>query len=137
MDKEELKANIVWWICLVVTILLFLTSCGSVHYVPVETVRTEYKIKDSIRYDSIYRLDSVYIKEKGDTVFQEKYKYLYKYLFINKTDTVCKTDTIRVPYPVEAKLTTWQKAKIRGFEVLAGVVLLAIFAWLMRLKLKI
>ena len=43
-----------------------LSSCRT-QYVPVETVKTEYRIRDSIRYDSIYQHDSVYIAVKGDT----------------------------------------------------------------------
>ena len=50
---------------------------------------------------------------KGDTVYKYKEKYLYKYLFLNKTDTVLKVDSVQVPYPVEKKLTRWENAKIK------------------------
>jgi hypothetical protein len=44
------------------------------------------------------------------------YKYVkqveYKYLFINRTDTILKTDSIQVPYPVEKRLTRWQTLKM-------------------------
>lgn len=98
------------------TILLTLatcfTSCRSIKYVPVETVRVEYKTRDSIRFDSIYQRDSVFLFVKGDTVYKEKCKYLYRYLTINNTDTVIKTDSIQVPYPVEKELSRWQKIKL-------------------------
>lgn len=98
------------------TILLTLatcfTSCRSIKYVPVETVRIEYKTRDSIRFDSIYQRDSVFLLIKGDTVYKERYKYLYRYLTINNTDTVIKTDSIQVPYPVEKELSRWQKIKL-------------------------
>lgn len=38
---------------------IWFTSCRSINYVPVETVRTEYRTRDSIRFDSIYQRDSV------------------------------------------------------------------------------
>ena len=86
-------------------------SCRTQH-VPVETVRTEYKTRDSIRFDSIYQRDSIYMLVKGDTIYQYKYKYLYRYLTTNRTDTILKTDSIQIPYPVERKLTKWQSLKM-------------------------
>lgn len=49
---------------------------------------------------------------KGDTVYQYRYKYLYRYLTTNCTDTVLKNDSIRVPYPVEKRLSRWQSIKM-------------------------
>lgn len=109
------------------------TSCRSIKYVPVETVRTEYRTRDSIRYDSIYQRDSVYLMFKGDTVYKYKEKYLYKYLFLNKTDTVIKTDSIQVPYPVEKQLTKWQAIKIELGGWAFGIIIafaLIIVGWL-------
>lgn len=91
---------------------IWFTACQGIRYVPVETVRTEYKTRDSIRFDSIYQRDSIYMLIKGDTVYQYKYKYLYRYLTINKTDTVIQADSVQVPYPVEKKLTRWQAMKV-------------------------
>ena len=86
-------------------------SCRT-QYIPIESVKTEYNVRDSIRYDSIYQHDSVYLTVKGDTVYQYKYKYLYKYQYVNKTDTLIKTDSIQVPYPVEKQLAKWQQFKL-------------------------
>lgn len=91
---------------------IWFASCRCVQYVPVESVRTEYKTRDSIRFDSIYQRDSVLLLVKGDTVYKEKYKYLYKYQYVNTTDTVLKTDSIQVPFPVEKKLNRWQSLKM-------------------------
>ena len=57
------------------------------------------------------KLNSIYLREKGDTVFLEKYKYLYKY--IQLVDTVSKVDSIPVVKIHEVvkkvnKLHTWQ-----------------------------
>lgn len=86
-------------------------SCRT-QYIPVETVRTEYKTRDSIRFDSIYQRDSIYMFVKGDTIYQYKYKYLYRYLTTNRTDTILKTDSIQIPYPVEKQLSRWQSIKM-------------------------
>lgn len=46
-------------------------------------------------------------------------------------DTIIKTDSIRVPYPVEKKLTKWQQLKIGAAEIILLVFcLIAVFLWL-------
>lgn len=96
---------------ILLTSAIWFTSCWT-QYIPYETVRTEYKTRDSIRFDSIYQHDSVFYYKNGDTIYQYKYKYLYRYLTINKTDTVIKTDSMQVPYPVEKQLSRWQSMKL-------------------------
>lgn len=98
------------------------TSCRSIKYVPVDTVKTEYKTRDSIRFDSIYEHDSIFLFVKGDTVYKEKYRYKYRYLTINKTDTVMLTDSVQIHYPVEKRLTRWQQMKIELGGWAVGVI---------------
>ena len=98
-----------------IIMLLILAACFiscRTQYIPVESVRTEYKTRDSIRIDSIYQRDSIYTLVKGDTAYQYRYKYMYRYLTINRTDTILKKDSIRVPYLVEKKLNRWQSIKM-------------------------
>lgn len=118
---------------------IWFTSCR-IQYVPVETVRTEYKTRDSIRIDSMYQQDSVYVLVKGDTVYQYKYKYLYKYQYLNRTDTVIKIDSVQVPYPVEKQLNRWQSIKMElGGWAFGAVILFVSFfvGWIVfRMKKK-
>ena len=58
-----------------------------------------------------YPHDSIFYLIKGDTVYKYVKQVEYKYLFINRTDTILKTDSIQVPYPVEKRLTRWQTLK--------------------------
>lgn len=123
----------------IILLVLAVCSCTSVKYVPVETVRTEYKTRDSIRYDSIYQRDSIYTLIRGDTVYKYKERYLYKYLFLNKTDTVLKTDSVQVPYLVEKKLTKWQEVKIELGGWVFGIVIgfaLIVVGWLVYKRVK-
>lgn len=107
------------------TVLLFCfcSSCKTPQYIPVETVKTEYR--DKIVRDSVFKYDSIFVKDKGDTVYFERYRYSYKDKII--LDSVLIQDTIRVPYPVEvikqvkAPLTSWQ-----NFQVWCGRILLII-----------
>ena len=96
--------------------LLFLTiviSCKTttkIVEVPVETIKTEYI--EQVKYDSIYHKDSIYIMQKGDTIYNNKVQYLYKYKYLR--DTINITDTIPTIVTVKDtqyinKLYTWQK----------------------------
>lgn len=117
---------------------MWLSSCRSIQYVPVDTIKTEYKYIDRIQHDSIYQKDSVMYYVKGDTVFVDKYKYLYKYLFINKVDSFVKVDSIQVPYPVEKQLTRWQSLKMDiggiALTVVAIIVIIALGKMIYKLK---
>ena len=81
--------------------LLFMTlllgSCNvkeKIVEVPIPQIKTEIKYIDKVEYDSIYLKDSVYIIQKGDTIYNNKVAYRYKYKYLKDTITVNKTDTI-------------------------------------------
>ncbi|WP_099147264.1 hypothetical protein [Bacteroides sp. KFT8] len=124
---------------ILLTSAICFVSCRT-QYIPVETVRTEYKTRDSIRVDSVYQQDSVYVLVKGDTIYQYRYKYLYKYQYLNRTDTVIKVDSVQVPYPVERKLSRWQSIKMELGGWAFGIIIvmaLIIGGWLVyRLRKK-
>ena len=99
-------------------LLLFLTtiiSCTSTKTieVPIETIKTEYI--EQVKYDSIYSKDSIYIMQKGDTIYNNKVQYLYKYKYlrdtINITDTIPKIVTVKDTQYIN-QLYTWQKILI-------------------------
>lgn len=114
--------RIIYFISLLILATCFI-SCRT-QYIPVESVRAEYKTRDSIRFDSIYQRDSIYTLIKGDTVYQYRYKYLYRYLTTNRTDTILKNDSIRVPYQVEKQLNRWQSIKMKLGGWAFGIIIL-------------
>ena len=122
-----------------ITALLFLCcACGTTKYIPIETTRTEYR--NTATTDSVFLRDSIFVKEKGDTVFLEKYRYLYRYNTVR--DSVLIRDTLRVPYPVEVVKQVKIKEPLSGwqhFQIWCGRIAL-IVAWLViiyfALKLK-
>lgn len=81
--------------------LLFMTlllgSCKvkeKIVEVPIPQIKTEIKYIDKVKYDSIYLKDSVYIIQKGDTIYNNKVAYRYKYKYLKDTITINKADTI-------------------------------------------
>lgn len=125
---------LIYIIILLMSAICFI-SCRT-QYIPVETVRTEYKARDSIRVDSIYNQDSIYVLVKGDTVYQYRYKYLYKYQYLNRTDTMIKIDSVQVPYPVEKQLTRWQQMKIELGGWAVGVIVILSIVLIVKLFKK-
>ena len=89
-------------------LLLSVVSCSpKTIYVP--DVHYEYITKTDtfIKIDSVNIKDSVYVTQKGDTVRIERWRVEYRDRWREKIvrDTIIRTDTISVPYPVEKKLT--------------------------------
>jgi len=108
-------------------LLVFLCSaCKTPHYIPVETTKIEYR--NSHVRDSIFRYDSIFVKEKGDTLIFERHRHMY----INKTirDSIFINDTIRIPYPfevvkeVKAPLSNWQHFQLWCGRIALTVALL-------------
>ena len=111
-------------------LLSSLAGCKSVQYVPVETVRTDSVYVDRYLRDSIYQRDSVLINRwtAGDTVYQDKvvYKYIYRDKVKYDTVAVLRSDTVRVPYPVERKLTRWEQFRLDVGGWAIGIVIIVI-----------
>lgn len=116
--------------------LFVICSCRTVKYVPVETVKVDTTYINKLQRDSIYMLDSVYVKEIGDTVLIEKYKYLYRDKLVRDTMYISKADSIQVPYPVEKELTWWLKIKIAIIDFVMVVCILVIIFFVLRLFKK-
>ncbi|MCD7900295.1 MAG: hypothetical protein LUH22_10620 [Bacteroides sp.] len=95
MDKKALLLFAVMIYLLLVA--LSLVGCSKTVYIPVEHVKTEYRDKHT--RDSIHILDSVYLREKGDTVFLTKWRI--QYVDRLRHDSILVRDSIPVPYPVE------------------------------------
>lgn len=115
----------IYFMAMLILLAMAVTSCRSVRYVPVETVKHDSVYFNKVVRDSIHVKDSVLVIVKGDTVIEFRYKYVYRDKAKTDTAYVSRTDTIRVPYPVEAKLTKWQQFKmdVGGYAVVAAIVL--------------
>ena len=116
--------------------VLFLCGCRT-EYVPVELVRYDSVMIEKLMRDSVFVRDSVYLKEKGDTVY--KYKDRFVYVYKNRVDTFFaeKIREIEVPVPVERKLTWWEVVKMEWLDrIFAALVIVALYwnlkEWLAR-----
>ena len=122
---------------MLVLLAMAVTSCRSVRYIPVGTVKHDSVYVGKVVRDSVFVKDSVLVV-KGDTVTEYRWKYVFKYK--DRTDAlyVNRTDTIRVPYPVEAKLTKWQQFKMEagGYAIALAVILVITVAGYFVMKIR-
>ena len=95
----------------VILMVLLISSCTTTKYVevPIDKVKIEYR--DKTKIDTLIQKDSIVTKLNGDTIFLEKWKYLYKVKEVR--DTVAKTDTITTVQTIEVEkkvneLRNWQ-----------------------------
>lgn len=127
------------WLLLFAACLLT-ASCSRKVYVPVEseTVRTDTVYKATARVDSVLLHDSVTVWRQGDTVMITRYRDRYRVKV--RTDTLYRssTDTVRqaVPYPVERRLTPWERVRLTAggwaMAALAVAGLAAVIVWIIR-----
>lgn len=114
----------------------FLCGCTKTVYVPAESAsyRADTVRLVTQRTDSVYRLDSVFVLQKGDTVVINRYRERWRDRreVVHDTTVAVRTDTIRVPYPVEKTVEVekpfpwWSK-----LLMLVGILALSIaVAWL-------
>ena len=125
----------VWWMTALAVIVLCLVGCKT-QYVPVEAVRVETERVVDIQRDSIYVLDSIYVREAHDTVYITKWRTEFKEALRVDTFLVERIDTLNTIVEVEKKLSKWQQTKMDvGAGVLYAVpILIALFILYRRLK---
>lgn len=123
--------------------ICLLCGCSTTKYVPTENivVKTDTMYSVKVRVDTIQVHDSVAVVQKGDTIMITKYRDRFK--IRERIDTLYKTSVdsveVKVPYPVERELTTWEQAKM-GLGGLAmgglGIIVVAICGLLLWRKFK-
>ena len=116
-----------------VVLLFLLLLCGCrTEYVPIESVRYDSVMIEKLMRDSVFVRDSVYLQEKGDTIY--KYKDRFVYVYKNRVDTFFaeKIREIEVPVPVERKLSWWERIKLKYAEWVIGALVAIALVYALR-----
>lgn len=134
------KSRLIWWFLLGLNLVLAsLTSCKSVEYIQVPVVHTDTVYQSKLVHDSIYQHDSITIRERGDSVWVERWHT--RYIERERTDTIYKSMRDSIPYPVEkrvevpAQLSWWQQTRLHIANILLWFLL--ILAIIKFIKFKI
>lgn len=118
-----------------ITIVLLCSGCTRKVYVPLETVRTEKDVVTRWFTDTVIQNDTRFIFVKGDTVIDWRDRWRERIKEVHDTLYIERTDTVRVPVPVERKLKKWEQTKMDfgGAAIGATVVVLCIaVVWLIK-----
>lgn len=127
------------WALLVLMLLaawmLFMLQGCSPKIVDRIDVRHDTTYVHTVQIDSVFRRDSVFIREKGDTVYYYRERIRDRYKFVHDTLRLVKVDSVAVErvkeVEVEKPLSVGQSLKIRAFWWLfAGLIISA--AWIFR-----
>lgn len=140
MDKKGCIGVLVWMLLIFICgiILIAFGSCRSIKYVPIETIKHDSVYITQHQKDSIYIHDSIYQKEKGDTLIIEKWHTKYIEKQVRDTLIQIERDTIPQPYPFEvevpAQLSWWQKTRMHIGEISLVALLVLLGSWIVRIK---
>lgn len=111
-------------------VLLAFAACSPRVVERVTTVRDTTYV-ERLRVDSLYQRDSVFVREKGDTVYIYTEKVRDRWRLLRDTVRLVQIDSVAYEtikeVRVEQPLPAWQSAKIRAFwwlvAALAGALL--------------
>lgn len=165
--KVKWYDNDFWQVALyVIGILLvafFLSGCKSSFHTMkpevslLETDSSTSETKQNVlAWDSIVKRDSTYVKDSvatrkvGDTIFVDRWhwEYIYDFFHLEKMNLetnqqqdfrfIARADTIKVPYPVERKLTKWEEFELKyaAWAMGATCVLLVLFVFVIYRRFK-
>ena len=123
------------WICVLLMIALWLTSCTTTKVVTVEKVKTDTTYITKQQRDSIWLHDSIHVTERGDTIRIERWHTKYISKEVHDTLYRAKTDSIPVPYEV-VKEVPRQKSWFERTMFSVGIIALMALALFLAMKIK-
>lgn len=124
----------VWAVILLALVLYGMTSCTSVKYVPVETIKTDSVRVVDVQRDSIYVQDSVIVREKADTIFVTRWRTEYREALRVDTVQIVRTDSIQNIVEVERKLSKLEQTQMDIGRGVMWAIPILIALWLLYRK---
>ena len=136
-NNEGLISSIITIIVGFLIVLLF-GGCKTKEYIAVPEYHTEYVCRTDTfaKVDSVYLKDSVFVYQRGDTVYHTKVTYRDRYhnIYKVKLDTIIKRDSVSIPYPIERQLTKNEQRLISLGKLFIGflfsiIITIAVIWW--------
>ena len=124
-----------------ILIAALLTSCKSTEYIEVPVVHTDTVYQSKLVHDSIYQHDSIAIREKGDSIWIERWHT--KYVLQELHDTLIQHVCDSISYPVEkrvevpAKLSWWQQTRLYLANILLWTIFFLVIIKIVKLKFRL
>ena len=130
--SPQLKAAI---LLAIVGLMAFLLSGCSPRIIEHTSYQRDTLVVSKSQVDSVYKRDSIFVKEKNDTVYIYREKERIRYQIIRDTTLRVSVDSVVVErvkeVPVEKELTLLQRAKLSSWWVFFAATL-ALGGWTFR-----
>ncbi len=132
-NAVDILKGLIWGFVLCALITL-VSGCRSVKYVPVETVRTEDRTVTKEVHDTVAVYDTRIVYVKGDTVVDLRYRDRWRIETVHDTMVNTVRSEVPVPYPVEKRMTKWERFKIdySGYAIFVLSFGMVIVVWLLK-----
>jgi hypothetical protein len=122
------------WLVLVVCVAM--VGCRTLPEPVAVRVERDSIYLSRVERDSVFVRDSVLIREKGDTVYRDRWRVEYRERVLRDTAYVERNDTITNVVEVEKALTWWERTRMAAGDV-ALLVLGVVAAWrVLKLRIK-
>ena len=127
-----------WGMLLSLFLALVLGGGTTTKYVEVERVRTDTLYQSRVEKDSVWLHDSIHVKERGDTVWVERWHTKNHATELHDTVYQATHDTIPLPYPVEKvvekekALTWWQNVRLTFGDIALFTLALMLVFWIVK-----
>lgn len=118
-------------VCLAFALLgWLLTGCTTTKYMPVIETHTDTLIHTVHHRDSIHVTDSTVIREKGDTVFVDRWHTRWHDRTLHDTIYQARHDSIPVPYKVTEYVERKRSTMEWGLILIGVVALMSGIVWI-------
>lgn len=108
-------------------LLFFIVGCGTMENVSDVEYASHDRFVEHLRVDSVFMHDSIYVREKSDTVYYTKYRTVYKERL--RVDTIVRCDTLYRDREVVVERVRDYGNKISLLWKLPVVLLLVLLLW--------
>lgn len=132
---------VMWMVAMMIGagVCALLGSCTTTKYVTVPEYHTDTLLVNHTTRDSIWVHDSVWVNQwqAGDTVYLTRDRWHTQYVEKERHDTIYKSRTDSIPYPVEViKEVPRKRGTIENMLLLTGVLSLILLVIFVAVKVK-
>jgi hypothetical protein len=122
------------WFVLVVCVVM--VGCRTLPEPVAVRVERDSIYLSRVERDSVFVRDSVLIREKGDTVYRDRWRVEYRERVLRDTAYIERNDTITNVVEVERALSWWERTRMAAGDV-ALLALGVVAAWrILKLRIK-
>ena len=114
-------------------VLTLFVNCAQ-RVVPIESVRVDSVYSARYERDTIYERDSVTIYAQSDTIYKDRYKYVYRDRVLRDTIYKSERDTVTNVVEVERNLTGMEELKINIGNGVLWAIPIIVALWLLYRK---